>query len=367
MLKTALARRLGAARRFSACDPCTFARCSRRGRDYSDQDRVADQARHHHRRRKPQLRSSVRDLRAEVARRTRCLNLLSERIVKADGTPDENFDQAHQFQITSAPNGGKFFISAGSAKKHCIRRCRHLISPACKIRRRGHPRHARRRSGPARPPISFCSAPAAPACRSASGPDTRITNVNTAAARPVPDDRADHALRRLHRRHHPPVLPDVSADGLRDRQASTSRRGNPTGCLHDLQSAITTTYATAARRHAARYRPDHGVLQHAEGRRALSEVARRSIHDERQLSPAGDGRNRTGQRAARLRRPGVLRRRRTGNAVTPAAAQHLQSGSAARHAEPLHDARSSGSTARDPTQRRASSRSSTTSASCLTP
>ena len=47
----------------------------------------------------------------------RVLNLLSERIVKADGTPNEAFDRGHQFQITSAPNGGKFFISAGSANK----------------------------------------------------------------------------------------------------------------------------------------------------------------------------------------------------------------------------------------------------------
>src|SRR5258708_25320120 len=47
----------------------------------------------------------------------RVLNLLSERIVKDDGSPNENFEKAHQFQITSAPNGGKFFISAGSANK----------------------------------------------------------------------------------------------------------------------------------------------------------------------------------------------------------------------------------------------------------
>src|SRR5258708_27245036 len=45
------------------------------------------------------------------------LNLLSEHIVKADGSPDENFDKAHQFQIASAPNGGKFFISVESANK----------------------------------------------------------------------------------------------------------------------------------------------------------------------------------------------------------------------------------------------------------
>src|SRR3979411_123297 len=47
----------------------------------------------------------------------RVLNLLSEHIGQADGTPDEKFDRAHQFQITSAPNGASYFISAGSAKK----------------------------------------------------------------------------------------------------------------------------------------------------------------------------------------------------------------------------------------------------------
>src|ERR1700686_2540929 len=47
----------------------------------------------------------------------RVLNLLSEHIVKADGTPDEKFDRAHQFQITSAPNGASYFISAPASKK----------------------------------------------------------------------------------------------------------------------------------------------------------------------------------------------------------------------------------------------------------
>src|SRR5579859_2123128 len=45
------------------------------------------------------------------------LNLLSEHIVKADGSPNEKFDRAHQFQVTLAPNSGKYFISAGSANK----------------------------------------------------------------------------------------------------------------------------------------------------------------------------------------------------------------------------------------------------------
>src|SRR5882672_7476605 len=45
------------------------------------------------------------------------LNLLSQGIVNADGTPGRNFAKAHQFQITSAPNFGKFFISAAMKSK----------------------------------------------------------------------------------------------------------------------------------------------------------------------------------------------------------------------------------------------------------
>src|SRR5260370_24806179 len=51
------------------------------------------------------------------SRDERVLNLLSQHIVKANGQPDENFYTAHQFQVTSPPNGTSYFISAGSAKK----------------------------------------------------------------------------------------------------------------------------------------------------------------------------------------------------------------------------------------------------------
>src|ERR1700730_6336001 len=47
----------------------------------------------------------------------RVRNLLSEKIVNADGTPGPHFAKAHQFQITSAPNGGKFFSSADLKNK----------------------------------------------------------------------------------------------------------------------------------------------------------------------------------------------------------------------------------------------------------
>ena len=44
-------------------------------------------------------------------------NLLSEGIVNADGSPGPHFARAQQFQIVSAPNGGKFFSSAAMANK----------------------------------------------------------------------------------------------------------------------------------------------------------------------------------------------------------------------------------------------------------
>src|SRR6476659_30604 len=50
-------------------------------------------------------------------RSEKVLNLLSERIINADGTPGPNFARAHQFQIVAPPNNGKFFISAGMAQK----------------------------------------------------------------------------------------------------------------------------------------------------------------------------------------------------------------------------------------------------------
>jgi phospholipase C len=45
------------------------------------------------------------------------LNLLSEGIITAGGSPGPNFAKANQFQIVSAPNGGKYFNSADLAQK----------------------------------------------------------------------------------------------------------------------------------------------------------------------------------------------------------------------------------------------------------
>jgi phospholipase C len=50
-------------------------------------------------------------------RNERVLNLLSEHIINADGSPGENFAKAHQYQVTSAPNGGKYFVSVDLKNK----------------------------------------------------------------------------------------------------------------------------------------------------------------------------------------------------------------------------------------------------------
>jgi hypothetical protein len=47
----------------------------------------------------------------------RVRKLLSGGIINADGTPGKNFSKAHPFQVTAAPNGGKYFISASDRDK----------------------------------------------------------------------------------------------------------------------------------------------------------------------------------------------------------------------------------------------------------
>src|ERR1700719_2521411 len=172
------------------------------------------------------------------------LNLLSEHIVKADGTPSEKFDRGHQFQITSAPNGGKFFISAGKANKAL-----YTTLPAPDIA-----------GVPATAPFAGVLAipggdPGLPAADqflfgtggtglpATLGPDTRITNVNTLPPGPFQmtgptmpyDAYTGDTIHQFFQMYQ-------QMDCAIDKEHVT--RDNPTGCLHDLQSAITTTYST---------------------------------------------------------------------------------------------------------------------------
>src|ERR1700676_3392008 len=174
----------------------------------------------------------------------RVLNLLSEQIVKADGTPDENFDRAHQFQITSAPNGGKFFISAGSANKSL-----YTVLPAPDLAGVQNPPGAGILLLPGGDPglpaaDQFLFGTGGTGLPNSVGPDTRITNVNTLPPGPFQmtgatmpyDAYTGDTIHQFFQMYQ-------QMDCAIDKEHVT--KGNPTGCLHDLQSAVTTTYSTA--------------------------------------------------------------------------------------------------------------------------
>src|SRR5580704_10015653 len=170
----------------------------------------------------------------------RVLNLLSEHIVKADGSPNENFAAAHQFQIASAPNGGKYFISSGAANKTL-----YTTLPAPDLGGVQNPPAAAilgLRGGdpglPAADPFLFGTG--CTGLPNSVGPDTRITNVNTLP--PGPFQRTGPTMPydaytgdTIHQFFQMYQQMDCAID------KGHVSKGNPTGCLHDLQSAITTT------------------------------------------------------------------------------------------------------------------------------
>src|SRR5580704_3888603 len=169
------------------------------------------------------------------------LNLLSERIVKADGSPNENFDRAHQFQITSAPNGGKFFISAGPANKTL-----YATLPAPDLGGVQNPPAAAILGLPGGDPglpaaDQFLFGTGGTGLPNSVGPDTRITNVNTLPPGPfqmtgptMPYDA--YTGDTIHQFFQMYQQMDCAID------SEHVTRRNPTGCLHDLQSFVTTTY-----------------------------------------------------------------------------------------------------------------------------
>jgi phospholipase C len=173
----------------------------------------------------------------------RVLNLLSEHIIKADGTPDEKFDRAHQFQITSPPNGASFFISAGSTKKSL-----YSTLPAPDLGGVQNPPGADILGLPGGDPglpaaDQFLFGTGGTGLPSSLGPDTRITNVNTLPPGPfqmtgptMPYDA--YTADTIHQFFQMYQQMDCAID-----KEHVSRR-NPTGCLHDLQPFVTTTYAT---------------------------------------------------------------------------------------------------------------------------
>jgi phospholipase C len=173
------------------------------------------------------------------------LNLLSEGIVNADGTPGPNFAKAQQYKIVSAPNGGKFFSSADMASKQL-----YATLPAPDLNGVGAMSPYAGVLGipggdPGLPPQDqFLLATGGSGLPFTLGPDTRISNVNSLPPGPfqltgptMPYDA--FAGDTIHQYFQMVQQVDCAID------AEHLSRDNPTGCLHDLQSAITTTYSTA--------------------------------------------------------------------------------------------------------------------------
>src|ERR1700688_4968682 len=174
----------------------------------------------------------------------RVRNLLSEKIINANGTPGPNFARAHQFQVTSAPNGGKFFSSAGLKVKSL-----YATLPAPDV---GGVGAVSPYAGilsipggdPGLPPQDqFLFGTGGTGLAFTVGPDTRITNVNDLPPGPfqltgptMPYDAFTGDT--IHQYFQMVQQVDCAID------KEHVSKDNPTGCLHDFQSAITTTYST---------------------------------------------------------------------------------------------------------------------------
>jgi phospholipase C len=176
------------------------------------------------------------------SRGEKVLNLLSESIVNADGSPGRNFAKAHQFQIVSAPNGGKFFGSADMANKQL-----YSTLPVPDVNGVQNPPNASLLPGgdPGLPAgAEFLLGTGATGLPYTEGPDMRISNFNSLPPGPyqltgpnMPFDA--YAGDTVHQYFQMVQQVDCAID------AEHVSKDNPTGCLHDLQSAIDTTYATA--------------------------------------------------------------------------------------------------------------------------
>jgi phospholipase C len=172
----------------------------------------------------------------------RVLNLLSEGIVNADGTPGSNFGQAHQYQIVSAPNGGKFFISADLADKQLYS----LLPPPDVAGAPVKPPFLGKTDvglGPASAPAQVLLSTGGTGLPFTSGADTRINGVTALPPGPfqmtgglMPYDA--YTADTIHQYFQMYQQMDCAID------SEHVSKDNPTGCLHDLQSAITTTYST---------------------------------------------------------------------------------------------------------------------------
>ena len=174
------------------------------------------------------------------------LNLLSEKIINADGSPGPKFAKAHQYEVTSPPNGGHFFSSADLKDKTLYTTLPPpdvggvgAVSPYAGILSipGGDPGLA--------PQDQFLFSTGGTGLGFTLGPDTRITNATNLLPGPfqvtggsMPYDA--FAADTIHQYFQMAQQVDCAID-----KEHVSKE-NPTGCLHDLQSAVTTTYSTPA-------------------------------------------------------------------------------------------------------------------------
>jgi phospholipase C len=175
-------------------------------------------------------------------RSEKVLNLLSEGIINADGSPGPNFAKAQQYKIISAPNGGKFFSSADMASKEL-----YSTLPAPDVNGVQNPPAAVLLGLGGDPGLApqdqFLMGTGGTGLPFSEGPDTRIPNVNNLPPGPFqltgPSLLFDaYAGDTIHQYFQMVQQVDCAID------AEHVSKDNPTGCLHDLQSAVTTTFST---------------------------------------------------------------------------------------------------------------------------
>jgi phospholipase C len=172
------------------------------------------------------------------------LNLLSQGIVRADGSPGPAFARAQQYRLVAPPNEGRFFIGAGGASKRLYE-----TLPAPDLLGVGATSPytavlAIPGGDPAITPESqFLFGTGGSGLPYTLGPDTRIASVN--ALPPGPFQLTGPAMPydaftgdTMHQFFEMYQQMDCAID------AEHVSPGNPTGCLHDLHPAVTTTYGT---------------------------------------------------------------------------------------------------------------------------
>jgi phospholipase C len=178
---------------------------------------------------------------APTSKKERVLNLLSEGIINADGSPGPNFAKAHQYEIVSPPNSGKFFSSANMASKQL-----YATLPPPDLNGVQNPPNAGLlpAGDPGLPPQDqFLLGTGGTGLTFTEGPDVRITDVNSLPPGPFqltgPFLAFDaYAGDTVHQYFQMVQQVDCAID------AEHVSKDNPTGCLHDLQSAIDATYST---------------------------------------------------------------------------------------------------------------------------